>query len=268
MDYLSGIAAYSPVYGIGSSSAITSLLSASGLSTPEVFGGSSTFVEISGLGQLLSAATTFQDQLRALQPGTATSGGGQNFGTDFASLAAETQSLVDAFNGLQSTIASVNGAGSLFGAGVTGAAGLEQSLGTLAQAGYDNGNSTLTNLSALGVTYTPSAIPGGGSLSIDLAALQSAYNSDQAGAFSLLGTVATALADQAGSFVGEAGGRYSALAALAQTSLLTGSLTSSFLPGSLDFGNLLLGESLNGNVSLQQAILAINQYALISNLIA
>ena len=271
MDSLSAITAYPSLYGIGQSSAIAPSLLASelSLSIPEVPGSASTFVEISGLGQLLSAATTFQDQLRALQPGTATSGGGQNFGTGFASLAAETQSLVDAFNGLQGTITNINGASGLLGSNVTGTSGLTQSLGALAQANYGNGNSSLNNLSQLGITFKPSLIPGGGgSLSIDLGALQSAFNTDATGAFSLLATAANAFAGQAASFVSQAGGQYSALAALAQTSSLTGGLLSQTQSGSLDFGSALLAQSLSGGVSLQQAILAINEYSLVSNLLA
>jgi hypothetical protein len=275
MDYLSGITAYTPLAGISPSGTVSSAALTSGLDflTSDALGSSSTFVELSGLGQLLSAAATFQDQLQSLQPGTATSGGGQNFGSDLASLAAESQSLVDAFNGLQSSIANINGTSGLLGGGVTGTSDLAQSLGALAQSNYGNGDSSLTNLSQLGITYTPSLIAGnGGSLSIDLATLQSAFNTDAAGAFSLLASAANALAGQAGSFVSEAGGQYSALAALTQTTSLTGSATSNLLSetqsGGLNFGNVLLSQSLNGNISLQQAILAMDEYSLVSSLFA
>lgn len=272
MDSVLGINAYSPLAGIGSNAAVTSayglLASELSLSTPGVVGGASAFVDLSGVGQLLSAATIFHDQLRSLQPGTATSGGGQNFGTDFASLAAETQSFVDAFNSVQSSIANINGAGNLFGGGVTGASALVQSFNTLAQASYANGNSTLTNLSQLGIAFNPSPVPGeGGSLSIDLNTLQSAFNTDAAGAFSLLSTAANAFGEQAGNFIGQAGSQYSALAALEPGSPAASLFPQTQSNGGINFGSLLLNESLNGNISLQQAILAINEYQLVSGLL-
>src|SRR5512146_1335696 len=119
MDPLLAINSSLPLVGTRASSAVTPsfevLATELSLFAPDVFNNSSTVVALSGAGQLLSAAATFRDQLQSLQPGTPTSGGGQNFGTDFASLAAETQSLVDFFNGFRSNIANISSTSNLLG---------------------------------------------------------------------------------------------------------------------------------------------------------
>ena len=281
MDPLLAITANTPALTLGANGAatLTGGMLASNLSflTAGSFGGASTVVELSGLSQVLSAAATFQGQLGALQPGTATSGGGQNFGTDIASLAAEVQSFVDAFNNLQNNIVNADATGSLLGAGVPGASGLAQALDAQAQASYTNANSSLTSLAQLGIVFQPSKNPdGGGILSIDLAALQSAFNTDAAGAFSLLSNAASAFADLGGSFVSQAGTQFSALAALGQTSSAYQFLTNSILsptPSSSSFNlaGLLAIESLTqgslGGANAQSTILALSQYALISTLL-
>lgn len=284
MDPLLGISAntpLTPLISIGSNGAVTPsfglLASELSLSTPTLFGSSSTVVELSGAGQLLSAAATFQEQIQALQPGSATSGGGQNFGTDFASLAAETQSFVDAFNNLQSDISNINVTGNLFGGGATIASGLTQSFNAQVQANYSNANSALSNLSQLGIEFQPSPLPGGGgSLSINLSTLQSAFNSDAAGAFSLLSKAASAFGDVAGSYVAQANSQYSALAALAQfssgvgsfSSLISNSLLSQGQSGNFNIANLLSSGSLTGNPNVQQMLIAMNEYAMVSGLLA
>ena len=281
MSSIMGIGTIVPPMNLGTIGTIpqaASLLASElSLSTPALLASPSAIVDLSGRGQLLTAAATFQEQLRFLQPGTATSGHGQNFGNDLASLAAETQSFVDAFNGLQNTVANINGASSQLGGNATDASGLIQSLNTLAQANYANGNSPLSNLSQLGIELKPALVPGGsGSLSIDLNTLKSAFNTDATGAFSLLSKAANAFGDLAGNFVGQAGGQFLSLATLTQSSpivaALTDNLTYGLLSqaqtiGGLNLSNTLLTESLNGSISLQQAILATNEYLTVSGLL-
>ncbi len=277
MDPLLGINAYTPppLVGFGTSGAITPsyglLASELSLATLGMSGNTSTVVGISGLGQLLAAAATFQDKLQALQPGTATSGGGQNFGTDFASLAAETQSLVDAINGLQNSVANISGASSQLGGSVAGAAGLTQSLNAQAQASYSNGNSTLTDLSQLGIKFQPSQIPGaGGKLSIDLGKLQSAFNTDATGAFALLAKAANAFSAVAGDFISQSGSQYAFLSVLLQAASGATSFSNTLLPQTLtnnsDFFNLLSNGQLAGSANMPQLFHAINEYSMVSAL--
>lgn len=283
MDPVPGITTTTSPFAISANAAIarTSALLAPDTSrlTLGLLGGASTVVELSGLGQVLSAAATFADQLAALQPGAATSGGGQNFGTDLASLAAEAQSFVDAFNGLQSNIANSNSIGSLLGGGVAGTAGLASTLDAEVQTNFANGSSNLTRLSQIGITFQPARFSGGGSLSIDLGTLESAFNTDAAGTFSLLARAATAFGEVAGNFISQAVPQFSALSVLAQTSaadqFFNNSLLSPTLPnGGFNFADLLALESSllanpasNNAPSLQQIVLATNEFALVSTLL-
>jgi len=213
--------------------------------------------------------------------GTATSGGGQNFGTDLASLAAEAQSFVDSFNGLQDTIANINNAGSLLGGNIPGAAGLVTTLNSQALATYANGSSTLTKLSQLGITFEPTHLFGGGnSLRIDLDTLESAFNADATGAFSLLSNVASKLGNVANSFVGQTGSAFATFgalgASLARNQFLTNNLFSNNLfsqtqfNDDFNFTNLLALGSLSQSGfsgTNMQAFLALNRYNLISQLL-
>lgn len=263
MDPLLGITANTSLFGIGANRAITPIgaLLGSELSAfaPSVFGGASAVVELSGLSQLLSSATTFQDQLAALRPGTPNSGGGENFGTDVASLAAEVQAFVDAFNNLQGNIANINGTGGLLGASVPGASGLVLALDTQARASFDNGDSALTRLSDLGISFQPATIPGGGGrLSIDLEALRAAFDSDAEGAFSLLSGAADTFGDLTRDFVAQAGGQFSTLGALFQAATVDQFLSGNFL---------FLAQSELGDANARQVLVALNQYALVSALL-
>jgi len=278
MNSLTGINANTPVANIFASGVIapsTALRTTDlSLSSGILFDNSSTTVELSGVGRLLSAATRFQEHLQALKPGSETSGGGTNFGTDFASLAAEVQSFVGAFNGLQGTIADVgatNITNIVPSGGTTFVQGLSRSLDAQAQADYANGSSELTKLSQLGITFQPATLLGGGSkLSVDLDALRSAFDADADGAFSLLSEAANAFGELGGSFAAQGARQYSSLAALAQLSssmtLFGGGLSTS-TQGSTDlFGNLLLAEALKNGANIQQTVRAISQYTLVSNL--
>lgn len=272
MDTVSGINASTPLASLIAASAVNPANSLfapnTSVLTPGLFDTASTIVDLSAQGQLLSAAVTFQDQLHALQPGTATSGGGQNFGTDFASLAAEVQNFVDAFNGLQNTIANINGAGSLLGTNATGASGLVQSLNAETRANFANGNSALTNLAQLGIEFNPSPSPlpgGGGSLSVNLGTLQSAFNTSPTGAFSLLTAAANAFNGLAGNFIGQTGSPASLVQSSLGVELLANSLLSEAQTNG-DLGSLLAIESLTGVSNLQQVILAMNEFNFVAGL--
>jgi hypothetical protein len=273
-----------PISGIGSSSLLASLYASgaiapatalratgAGFSSNVFFSDPSTSVELSGLGRLLSAATRYQDHLQALQPGSATSGGGTNFGTDFASLAAEAQSFVDAFNGLKGIVADVETTNSLSGGNLAFARGLSQSLDAQTQVAYANGGSALTGLSQLGIEFQPSPFAGGGGrLSLDLDALRSAFDADAEGAFSLLSKAADAFGELGGNIAAEGSRQYSSVAALAQlsssTTFLGGGLFSPTQGSSDLFGNLLLAGALTGGANIQQTVRAISQYTLVANL--
>ncbi|BCK87946.1 hypothetical protein MIZ01_1743 [Sideroxyarcus emersonii] len=271
MDPLLGVNAYAPVFNYGSYGGISStypayqlLASELSLSTPGSFSNTSTLVGLSGLGQVLSATATFQDQLHPLLPGGSAGGG-----SDLASLTAETQSFVDAYNNLQSAIASVNNTGDLLGGNVPGASGLVQSLNAQAQAGYSNGGSALTDLSQLGITFQPSLLAGGGgSLSVDQNTLLSAFNTDAAGAFTLLSQAASAFNDLASSFIAQSSSQYSSLSALMSTgnTSITGLLTNSFLPPQLNLDSLLSTASQSGSTNLQLVFQALNEYTMVSAL--
>lgn len=250
----------------------TGLSAGLGSLTSALLASDSTTVELSGLAQLLSATASFEDQMTALQPGTATSTGGQNFASDVASLAAESQYLVDAVNNLQENLASAATAGNLLGSSLPGAARLAQTLATQAQASYANGGSTLTDLAQLGISIQAATEPGG-RLSVDLDTLKAAFDSDARGAFALLSQAANAFGDTAANFIGATGNQLSTLNALAQSAatnqLITNSLPSSPQPtGGLNLADLLALESLTGSAaSAQQIVLAMNQYALVSTLL-
>lgn len=274
MDSLLGISSSTPLV-VGTSGAVNqaSNLLASELSlstTPLAYGNTSSVVDLSGVSQLLSAATTFQDQLQSLQPGTATATGGQNFGTDVTSFAAEVQNFVDAFNGVQSNIANINTTSVLLGGNVAAASSLTQSLNAQAVASYGNGGSTLTSLSQLGIEFQPSPLPGGGgSLSVNQNTLQSAFNSNPAQAFSLLSQAANAFSGVAAGFVGQAGNQNSSLFTSAQTSAEVAMIANSLLSQAQsngDVSSLLAIESLTGVASLQQVLLALNEYSFVSSL--
>lgn len=268
MDPLSGINANASVFSVGSSAPVVpglALLEAEqSLATNGTFGDDLTQVYFSAAGQVMSAAATFMDEMRALQPGSATSVGGQNYGSDFASFAAEAQYLVDAFNSLQSGIANLNGV-SLFGfSGNAAGAALLQSLDTQAQASFANGSSSLTTLAQLGITLQPAlSASGGGTLSIDMSKLQAAFNSDASGAFALLGKAANAFGAAAANFVGGSAGAtpFTGL-------LLNASFDNELFAGNGGSAALLASGALAGSTNLSQVMLALTEYQMVSGLFA
>jgi hypothetical protein len=233
------------------------------LSIPGLFNYSATYAGISAKGQLLSATVTFQDKLQALRPAVA------DGSADFAELAANTQSLVNAFNTLQRGIADINSLNNLPASGVAGAMDLARTLDMQTLATYANADSALTRLSQLGIRLQPSLLPGGGStLSLDLGALEAAYASDAKGASALLAKVAGTFSDTAASFIGRSGSQYPSLDALMQTSPgnpLLSNLSQAQTGNSLY--SLLANLPQGGGTNWRQAYAVISEYSMVSGLL-
>jgi hypothetical protein len=225
------------------------------------FGGSTT-VELSGLGQLLSATDIFRSTLANLQPGSATSGLGENFGTDVVSLAAEAQNFVDAFNTMQANLARLAQAFGVLSAEPL-AAQFSQTLNQLVAAPLDSGDSEMTSLEQLGITLQPTPATAGGMLTIDLGTLQSAFESNPIGTFAALGTAVQLFGDTAASFVSQVGRETVTVASLAQL----GSGQTTF--GSSGLINLLALSSFNSGVAttFTQQLMALNEFMLVSTLL-
>lgn len=254
--------------GVQPTASLLSLLSpTTGSNAGGLYGGS-TIVELSGLGQLLSATALFQNNLANLQPGSANSGLGQNFGTDFGSLAAEAQNFVDTFNTLQSTLAGLQSAyGPLAGDALT--TQFSQALDTRATATQANGGTAPTTLADIGITLQTGAT--GGTLSIDLQALQAAYQANPTGTFSLLAQAAQSLGNVAANYASQAGAESTTLAGIAQADSQLSLLFGSGLTGSSSFGLadlLALSSMTSGSTgTLTQQLLALNEFNLVSTLI-
>lgn len=232
----------------------------------------SAVVDLSGAGQLLSIADTFQSQLAAFQPGTANSGVGQNFGDDLASLAAEAQFLVDAFNNAQSNLSNLASVGGL-GSSDSLAAAFTLTLSDASQQNFSNGDSSLTRLAQLGISLQPSA-DGSNRLSIDLDTLKSAFAADQSGAFSLLSGAADAFRSVAADTVSQAEGNFATAGALSQLELSSqffGSNSLTTTGNGFNLADLLFLESLggsgSGNTNTLQNVLAFNEFNLVSTLL-
>lgn len=247
------------VFGVGSITPTTLLFPVQAAQELAAFDSSSTVVSLSGFGQLLSAVSVFQINFALLRPDSAGGSG------DFGSLVAVAQNFVDAFNNLQLNLNSLRGQlGILPGEQLAGQ--LVQALDRQAAAAFDNGGSTLTTLAQIGISFQAAPIPGnGGTLRIDLAALQSAFAADPAGSFSLLETATQTLGDLAARFESQAGGAAASLA-LQSASLFTAGLTASGLQGTASL--LALGLlSQGGTAGQAQRLAALNQFLLVSTLL-
>lgn len=246
--------AVTPSYGL-----LSSQLS---LSIPGIFNNNTTSVGISTRGQLLSAAVQFQSTLRL----STVSGAEQ----DIESLTGNAQRLVDSFNTLQQSAAALNNTNGLLTTGITGASNLTQPLNTQAQAIYDNGDSSLTQLSQLGITFQASSFPGAAaSLSLDQDALQAAFESDAAGASSLLSKATSAFSDVAAKFISQSGSQYASLDALLQSSSDYSFLFNT--PQQQTFNDLfsqLSSQPQAGNTNWGRVYSAMNEYNLVSQLFA
>lgn len=235
----------------------------------------SSIVDLSSFGRLLSAVASFQNRLSILRPGSTDSGPGEHFGSDFGSLAAEAQHFVDSINGLQG---SLNETGFLFGAVPRPPAATQLAADLQARVAmvFDNGKSALTRLSDLGIGLRPSPIPGvGGNLSIDMATLRSAFEVDPKGSFSLLAKAVDTFSALAAGFTTSNGTAGNLLAAQLQFSALQMSLalfddgSGRFGPGRTGLNDLLTLASLgNGGRDSQARVLAaLNEFSLISSLL-
>ncbi|WP_199153082.1 flagellar filament capping protein FliD [Chromobacterium sp. ASV23] len=119
---------------------------------------------------------------------------------DFGQLNSNAQALSNAFNTVQ------NGINGLLGNGATLqtdpiATQLPLLLNQEVQNTFSNGSSLLTSLSQIGLNYqSPSQYGLGGSLTLDVNSLQTAYNSDSTGTANLVYTAAQALNTLSNSF--------------------------------------------------------------------
>jgi len=266
-------------YGIPAATDVAQQLAATATLDATGLTGSSAVVELSGLGQLLSATSLFQNSLAVLQPGSASSGLGTNFGTDFGSLAAEVHNFVDTFNTLQSTLASLQSpVGAL--AGNTLANQFVQALNTQVTATFANGETGPTTLGQLGVELQPVAGGGASALTVNLQSLQSAFAANPTGTFSLLAQAVQSFGNLAANFAAQAGAESSTVGALGLGGGGFGgfSLADLFaleslggLGGSNSFGfaDLLALSALGGGgaLTLTQQLTALNEFNLVSSLI-
>ncbi|MDD2699789.1 MAG: flagellar filament capping protein FliD [Sideroxydans sp.] len=264
MDPLLAINPNSSLVGILASPSVTpsyALLSAElSLSSPSLFGYSSTVVGISEKGQLLSAAVAFQNTLRLNNIPSAE--------PDIESLTSNAQRLIDSFNKLQQSVASLNTTNALSATGLTGASSLTLPLNVQAEATYANGDSSLTRLSQLGISYQAPLFPGTtSSLSLDTDTLQAAFESDAAGAASLLSQASTAFSDVVGRYISQSGSQYTSLDALLQS---TSDYSLLFNTPQRQTFNDLLGllssQPQTGNRNWGSVFSAINEYNVVSQL--
>lgn len=250
---------------IGSNLSLVNALASGGTGTLVT---ASALIDISGQGQILSATSTFQDRLAILAVGATPSGIGSNFGTDFGSLAAEAQFLVDSFNSFQGALLGVqlNGLGS--GSGLLAAQFAQAAAG---QGAGTTLGTTLDDLAGIGITFTPDPLTGnGGHLAIDMQALQAAVTADGAGTFATLAGAVSAFRDQVDALATQAATTTSGLANL-NASLLFGALGGEGTgTGLLSFADLFALQAAGGGTveSAAQTLLAINQFTLVSNLLA
>lgn len=268
---LSGFGALAPLRSLISSPLVGLTAGLGGGLSP--FSGASAVVELSAVGQALSAAANFQTSLAGLRPGAANSGIGQNFGSDFPSLAAEAQFFVDAFNNLQGNLASLQGslaAPSGLAATLPFAAALNQQV----TATVANGDSELTRLAQIGIGFQAGGAPSGAALGVDLAKLQQAFASDPEGSFSLLAEAARSFEDLAGDFTTQSSGASLDIENLARSIALNQTL-SLFASPLTNTGNgvqglpglLLLDALSRGGSGTNQQVAALSQFMLVSSLL-
>lgn len=262
---MSPISVFSP-FALQPASDVSSLLATSVTRDLTALFVGSTVVELSGLGKLLSAADVFQEKLAVLQPGSTTSGLGDGFGTDFASLAAEVQYFVDAFNTLQSELASSQGSsGGLTGGSV--ATQLSQALNTQVAADIPGGAAGPANLVQIGIELQPASATGASSsLSTDLQMLRSAFESNPTGTFSLLTKAAASFRNVATAFAGQAAGNAATIGTLGIVAQL-GLGESAF--GQMGLSNLLALSSFNAGdaTTLTRQLIALSEFQLVSTLV-
>lgn len=269
MDSIQGLGSYAAIYAVNQNTAVNlanDLLAAELTPLSQgLFGGTSSIVDTSGAGQLLSAASVFQDSLTGLQANIAANGIGP------ANAASVANTLVEAFNTLQAGIAGSAGLGNPFGGGTLDGTNLAQALDSQALASYPNGNSSLTSLSQIGIGFQPAQGFGTGALSLNQDTLQSAFTSDPAGAASLLSQAVDSFASLANTFVAQAGSQYAALSSLMQftafDSLFNPGQTSSLLGGYFGlFGWQNQPQNNLSGADTRNVLLALTNYLAVSQL--
>ncbi|HAT30029.1 MAG TPA: hypothetical protein DCW29_04010, partial [Janthinobacterium sp.] len=159
-------------------------------------------VELSGLAQFMASLSRAQKKLIEMQ--SSSSGSPQDPNPNFGTLNNTTQTVIDAFNALQT--AALGKAGQSSDA-AAGAALAKQFAAALQQQAADNSAATgLGTLSQIGIGFPAApAANAPAPLSVDAAALRSAFNTNPAATLALvtqaadtLGTLGTGLAQQIG----------------------------------------------------------------------
>ena len=192
-DPISSVSVTSSPVGLstltGVTPAVLQLLSSESSATvSSIFASSSTVVQVSGTGQLLSAVSAFTNALDALQanPADATP----------ASVRATAQGLANAFNGLQDN---VSNAQTIFGS-LTSSVPVDQfslTLNGLATAAIATGTASLGNLQSIGIELQSTVSLRTGAtdfaLSLNQNTLNAAATADPAGTQALLDQAITAL---------------------------------------------------------------------------
>jgi flagellar hook-associated protein 2 len=199
-----------------------------------------------------------------LQTGTASI----TVGVDYTQLSSAAQNLVSAFNTLENSINTLtNNGAALQDDAVT--AQLSSSLNQQILTSYDNGSSTLTTLSQIGLQFqlpqNPSQV---GSLLLNSNNLQYAYNLDQTGAASLLSLSAQGLLNLSNAYSSAGYGVYPASISQLQQLLSSAATQVPYQnPNPFNLGTLLAME--NQGTSNQSTLLtgpqisALSQYATI-----
>lgn len=265
MDTLLNVYPNASVAGILASPSVTpsyALLSAElSLSTPALFGYASTVVGISARGQLLSASVTFQNALRPLRSDTTEET------VDLAGFTSRAQSLVDAFNALQSSIAVVERMNLPSSGSLGTASELARSLDAQALAGHANGDAALTNLSQLGIELQTDIFPAGSSrLTLDADKLEAAFTNDAQGATALLASAADAFDAVAGNFISRSGSQFPSFEAFLQTTSNSDLLAGLPQLQTLNLHDLLGSQAANGTIDWHQVYAALTEYSLVSQL--
>lgn len=196
----------------------------------------STAVELSGVGQVLSALDTFQNSVLSVAQATANTTGVTIAATPAAAVTTATattaaQTLVNAFNTLGAVLNNLNAPlGPLNGQPLTN--GLTTALNAFVQnpvISPNNAATTLatttqttapvpTTLAQIGITFQPAATPGQvGALTFDENAFQAALTASGTGTVTLLNQAALGLGGLAANFSGANGALALVATALGQT---------------------------------------------------
>lgn len=174
---------------------------------------SADLVEVSGVGQFLSAAAVFQSNVEILQTGFSASEPAA------ATVLSGAQALVEAFNGLQASSGSLQ---TLVGA-LAGTSFVEQFPPSLSELAVDfstASSSAISSLQSIGIEVQTSPLPDGTAtittLSVNESALLAAVTADPAGTEAVLAETAQSLAGLASGLQAEVSGAVATQANLTQ----------------------------------------------------